>query len=112
MPKQRKVTVAAGAGFTDILATIPSHSVQIWGDADRNVAALEYKLPNDSFATTFTTDASIGDVIQLVGPGHNGLIGSPAAFTASAQLATTLAKVRFADGVSRDVLVYEDERPI
>lgn len=112
MAKQRKVTVAAGPGYTDILATIPSHSVQIWPDGDRNVAAINYKLPDDNFTAVYTTDFSIGDVIQLVGPGRSGLLGIPAAFSASSQVATTLIKVKFSDDVSRDVIVYEDERPI
>lgn len=112
MGKQIKVTVAAGAGFTDIPSTIPCHSVQIWPDGDRNVAALEYKLPEDNYAATFTTDVSIGDVIQLIGPGRSGQLGHPAAFAASGQIATVYAKVRFADGISRDVNVFEDERPI
>ncbi len=58
MPKQAKVTIAAGAGFTDIPSTIPSHQVQIWPDGDRNLSAMEYKIPDDSFTATQTTDAS------------------------------------------------------
>jgi len=112
MSKQRKVTVAAGAGFTDIPATIPCHSVQVWPDGDRNVAALEYKVVDDNFTATFTTDASIGDILQFVGHGSHGLLGFPAAFSASLQIATILTKVRFADGISRDVIVYEDENPL
>lgn len=109
MPKQRTVATTAGAGFTSILATIPLHYFKIWADADRNVAALEYQLPDDSFATTYTTDASIGDVIERIGPGRHGLLGAPAAFSASGQAATTLIKVRYTDGTSRNVNIYESE---
>jgi hypothetical protein len=106
MPKQSKVTIAAGAGFTDVPATIPSHQVQIWPDSDRNAAAMEYKVPDDNFTATFTTDASLGDILQFIAPGDS-LLGYPAAFSASLQAAFIYAKIRFADGVSRDVIRFE-----
>ena len=109
MAKQRSVTIAAGAGFTDVSATIPLHYLKIWPDGDRNIAALEYKVPDDAFATTFSTDVSIGDIIERLGPARHGLLGIPAAFSASGQVATVLIKLRFADGVSRNVNVLESE---
>jgi hypothetical protein len=112
MSVQRQVTTTAGAGFTNISATIPVHFLRIWPNADRNVAALEYQLPDDDFATTYTTDVSMGDIIERIGHGRHGLLGHHAAFTASSQTATILAKVRFADGTSRIVNVYESENPL
>lgn len=109
MSETRKVTVAAGAGFTDISATIPLHFLKVYPDGDRNVAALEYKTPDDSFTATLTTDVSLGDIIERLGSGRHGLLGIPAVFSASLQTATVLLKVRFADGLSRDVIVFESE---
>ena len=109
MAKQRKLATTAGAGFTDIVATIPLHYLKIWPDGDRNVNALEYQLPDDAFVTTYTTDVSIGDMIERLGPGRHGLLGIPAAFSASGQAATILVKLRFADGTSRSVNIYESE---
>lgn len=112
MSVQRQVTVAAGAGFTNIEATIPVHFLRVWPNGDRNVAALEYQTPDDDFATTFTTDVTMGDIIERIGHGRHGLLGHHAAFTQSEQTATVLLKVRFADAVSRIVNVYESENPL
>ena len=81
MPVQRKVTI--GTDYTDISATIPLHYLKIWADNDRNAASLNYKTPDDSFATVFTTDSSIGDIIERFGRGRHGLLGAPAAFSRS-----------------------------
>jgi len=108
MPIQRQIT-SAGATYDDIVATIPCHYLKIWPDGDRNVAALQYKLPNDSFTAVYTSDVSIGDVIELVGPGRHGFLGVPAEFARSGQAATVMAKVRFADSASRVINILEDE---
>ena len=110
--KTRKVTIAAGPGYTAINATIPCHYLKVTPDGDRNVGAMNYKVPDDSFTAVFTTDSSIGDSIERIGSGLYGLLGYPAAFAASEQTATKLLDVKFADDVSRDVIVFESEHAL
>lgn len=112
MPKQRKVTIGAGPTYTNIVATIPLHYLKVYPDGDRNLAAMNYKTPDDNFTAVLTTDASSGDMIERLGPGRSGLLGYPAAFTASLQAATVLLQVKFADDVSRDVIVHESENAL
>lgn len=109
MAKQRLVTIGAGPTYTSIFATMPCHYLKIVPDGDRNVAAMNYKLPDDNFVSVYTTDVSMGDFIERVGPGLNGFLGYQAAFSASGQTATELIRIKFADDVSRNVIVYESE---
>ena len=111
MPVQRAATIAAGAGFTAVRATIPVHYLKVYRNADRNAAAIEYQLPDDAFATTYTTDASSGDIIELLGHGRSGLLGVPPGFNAvgAPALGTELIRLRSADSAEITVTVYESE---
>lgn len=111
MAKQRQVTLTAGAGFTDVLATIALHYLKIWANGDRNSVAIEYKLPDDAFATTYTTDASMGDVIERIGHGREGILGRPPNYNASGVPATgdVIIQLHAADNSAMVVNVYESE---
>jgi hypothetical protein len=114
MPKQYQVTIAAGADFTPIRATTPCHYVIIWLDGDRSLVALEYQLPDDDFATTYTTDEVAGDPIIRLGHGKSGLIGRPPGYNASGQpaLGTNMVQIRAADGSEVVVNVIESENQL
>lgn len=112
MSSSRIVTIGAGPSYTSIYATIPAHYLKITPDSDRNIAAMNYKLPKDNFTAVFTTDASIGDSVEQIGSGLYTFLGTQAAFSASLQAATELIRVKFADDVSRDVVVFESENAL
>ena len=106
---QRQVNLSAGPGFTSIFATIPLHYLKIWKDDERNTINLVYRLPNDNFTATYTTDSSMGDIIERVGPGRHGLLGHQAAFSASGQTATELIRMRASDNSVIAINIFESE---
>lgn len=111
MPKQRSQDIAAGAGFTNIVATICLHYLKVYENGDRT-KALDYQTPDDAFTTTFTTKA--GDVIERIGHGRSGMLGRPAGFTAYQDPATgdTILKVRTNDASGTTVTIIESENEL
>lgn len=105
---QRSVNIPAGAGYVSIRATIPAHYVKIYEQATRSLA-LDYTLPNDSFAQVYTTKA--GDAIELVGHGRSGILGMSPDYAAvgSPVLGDIYLKLRTTAGAGTDVIVLESE---
>ena len=108
MPTQRMVTIAAGAGYTDIPVTIPCHYMKIYEDGDRT-KDLEYTLLGDGHVQVYRTKD--GDAIELMGPGRVGLLGRPEDYNAvgAPAMAEVPIKVRTQDAAGTDVIVYESE---
>lgn len=106
MPKQRIVSLAAGGGYTDVLATIAAHYVKIYEDGSRSKAFM-YKLPNDTFTQVYTTKA--GDFIELLGAGRGGIVGRPPGYNAYQIPATgdIVIQMKAFDDSATDVVVLE-----
>lgn len=127
MPKQRIVSVAAGAGFTNIRASIACHYLRVQEDGDRSLN-IEYKRADDDFDQVYTTKA--GDVIEVLGHGRSGLIGRPPGYCGTSRATNDLLppntaeasddsgggdiilKVRDADSSAFDLQVYESENEL
>lgn len=103
--KRREVNIAAGAGYTDILATCVSRYVVITEIGIAGVfVGLDYKTNDgaDAFATVQHCAAAdsfeLGDKVAIQG-GYGNPVGWPAqTIRGEAVAATTLAKVRTAAG--------------
>lgn len=111
MPIQRQVTIAAGAGYTNILATMPCHYLKVIENGDRT-HGLTYKVPEDSFAATFVTKA--GDTIERIGHGRSGILGRPPNYNASGVPATgdILLKITSTDAAGCVVDITESENEL
>lgn len=109
MAKQRKVQIAAGAGWTEILATIPAHYMKVYEEGER-LSSFDYQWALDDFDETFTTGP--GDPIEVIGHGRSGIIARPPNYNGVGHPATgdTALKIRDTTGTGlMYVIVYESE---
>jgi hypothetical protein len=127
MSEQRLVAVAAGAGFTNIRATIACHYLRALENIDRT-KALEYKRADDGFTATYTIKA--GDSIELIGHGRSGILGRPPGYGGTSRSTGLLIppntapaagdsgggdivlKVRDAAGAAFNLIVTESENEL
>ena len=108
MPVTRLINVNGdGGAFTAIVATIPSHTVQLVEDASVTGQGLQVQFPGDGYATTDTYPA--GQPVELQGHGHDGLLGYSAGGTSPAAAAATYCLVRSATANATTVRVVERE---
>lgn len=108
-PKQRQVALAGG-GYTDISATIPAHYAILWEDGELAATAFEYKLPNDSFVTVYTSKA--GRPIKLFGDGVYGVLGLPANWNPRRASADVIIQIQAVGGGPAVLNVIESESEV
>lgn len=107
---QRQVTLTGGAGvYTSIRATTPLHYLRVWKDDERDALAFTYRLPDDSFATTYQTDESQGDIIERTGHGASGLLGKPPGYVAAdtPALGDEILRIRAVDDSAAVINILE-----
>lgn len=111
MPARRAITIAAGTGFTAIPCSIPAHHTRM---QETSGLQLDWQSCIDAFATTLTTNSNIGNVIDIVGSGREGLLPAlPKDFSASGTpaAAQNVAKVRTTASAGGTLIVEEYEGP-
>lgn len=74
--KQRIITLAAGAGFTNIRATIAAHVMVIKENGERS-NKLDYLLKSTNFDPTQIFTTGVGEEIKIIGHGRSGIVGRP-----------------------------------
>ena len=108
MPNRRSVTIAAGAGFTSIPSIGPYHRVRM---KETSGLQIDVQSAIDAFATTNSSDANLGNTVEIVGHGLHGFIARPAGYNAvgSPAAAEDIARVRTTAGAGGTLIVEEFE---
>ena len=108
MPNRRAITLVAGATFTAVRVSGAYHRMKM-----KEVANLQIDVQSsvDAFASTEASNAELGNTVELVGHGRDGVLGVPADYNAigTPAAATEVARVRTTGGAGGTLIVDEYE---